>query len=168
MRKVIPVAYKQAQFIQFEAFKGVENNVDKFRIDILKFCNFRAVVNGVQVLRSFVNGNQWLIPFELLKELINWLIYNWYDPNYLFHYFVLDHNVAFGFDDSDIRIIILLLIYNRIFCVSFCLNLGQSTLKPRVSRICQWLYALHVRLKLCRVFCVILWVQVCKWWLLWV
>lgn len=67
---MISIADKQAQLEEFEGLKSIEDDVDKFRINIFKLGNLRPLIDFL-VLFIIVNSDQRLIALELLEKLLN-------------------------------------------------------------------------------------------------
>lgn len=167
MGHMISVANKEAQFVKFETLQGIENNINKFRVNILEFRNFRSIFDILLILWLFCDSDQWLISLELFEELLNRLINHGNNWDYFSHYFILHNDVTLCFYDSNVRIIVLLFIYYRILCVCFCRDLWKSTLYPQILRISHRSDTFDIRLELCSIFSVIftmLGIKIRKWW----
>ena len=69
--KVISVAHEETEFEQFEGLEGIEDNVDELGIDVFELRDLWSIVCLLLTVFLLGDGNQRLIAFELLEELVN-------------------------------------------------------------------------------------------------
>lgn len=103
---VIPVADKDAQFVDLETFEGVEDFEDELGVDLLEI----AYLHMLYAL--LLLGNQRLVTFQLIEVVLDVDIndrHDLYDP---FHNVVLDEDVSPSLNDTSILCDPLILVDN--------------------------------------------------------
>ncbi len=156
--QMISVADKETQLVKLETFKGVQDHIDGLSVNIFEVSDF-GNLNFLFFLRfSFVDSYQRLITFKLLEESGGWAGDDWDDSDDFLHDLVLDKDISLGFDDLDVHVVILWLIYDWVLAFWVDFRQRHHASDPRVFRVSQRFYAFNVRIE----FSFILGVEVWK------
>lgn len=143
---MVPVADKQAEFEQFEGLQSIEDDVDELVIDVLEVGYFGTIVDRGLLVFGVAEGDERLVPFELGEELVDGGVDDGDDVDDFLHDLILDEDVAFGFDDLDIEVVVFLfLLHHRILRLQLVPDLRNRVTHPHVVGVHQRLYALQVR-----------------------
>jgi hypothetical protein len=98
-----------------------------------------------------------LITFKLLEESGGWTGDDWDDSDDFLHDLVLDKDVSLGFDDLDVHIVILWLIYDWVLAFGVNFRQRHHASDPRVFRVSQRFYTFNVRIELSFILGVEVW-----------
>ena len=126
---MVPVAHKDAQFIDLETFQGVQDLEHELRVDLFEIVD-------EHILHAFLFlGDQRLIPSEFQEIVLDVCVDDGDDFDDFVHDVVLDEDVASGFDEPGVGEDVFVLVDDGVVGVAFVLDLGEGGAEPFVGRV---------------------------------
>ena len=126
---MVPVAHKDAQFIDLETLQGVQDLEHELRVDLFE------IINQHILHAFFFLCDQRLIPSEFQEIVLDVCVDDGDDFDDFVHDVVLDEDVASGFDEPGVGEDVFVLVDDGVVGVAFVLDLGEGGAEPFVGRV---------------------------------